>query len=411
MSSSMRSLLPAAGMANMADQMMLVALPLLASLLLGASPQMVSLLVAMHSAAWLAISLPSGAVIDRFDRRWLLIGSQLVGALGYGGAWIAIRFDSLAGLMVAAFFGSCGIVLFVLTTTAVLPAFIARAGLAGANARLELARGIAAIAAPAAVALLADHAAAAAAGPLAAMCAVVAACCLWGLPTVVPQAAARPRLAAAIRDGARFVLGHPLLRALGLCAIFWNFAFFVLAGSFVPYALQIVGLPAASVVASQAAYGAGALLAALSGGWLVGERPPNHVLVFGPAASLVAGGLILAAPLAGSAVLHGVDIPAALMATAVGYFLIGFGPVLWLICQTTVRQLVTPHDMIGRVSATIQTAIYGMRPLGALCGAAVAAAWGPAASIGMATAAFALSLAVVAASPLCRLSIMPVPAE
>ena len=35
---------------------------------------------------------------------------------------------------------------------------------------------------------------------------------------------------------------------------------------------------------------------------------------------------------------------------AAGHFLIGFGPMLWLICQTTVRQLVTPAPMLGRVA-------------------------------------------------------------
>jgi hypothetical protein len=34
---------------------------------------------------------------------------------------------------------------------------------------------------------------------------------------------------------------------------------------------------------------------------------------------------------------------------------------LWLICQITVRQLVTPAPLMGRVNATVQTAIYGVR--------------------------------------------------
>ena len=46
---------------------------------------------------------------------------------------------------------------------------------------------------------------------------------------------------------------------------------------------------------------------------------------------------------------------------------------LWAICQTTVRQLVTPLTLQGRVNATVQTATYGVRPLGALAGGTLAA--------------------------------------
>ena len=78
--------------------------------------------------------------------------------------------------------------------------------------------------------------------------------------------------------------------------------------------------------------------------------------------SVIAAGLFLAA-LSGNGFAY---------ATA-GHFLVGFGPMLWLICQITVRQLVTPAPLMGRVNATVQTAIYGVRPLGALAGGIVAA--------------------------------------
>ena len=39
---------------------------------------------------------------------------------------------------------------------------------------------------------------------------------------------ARPAFVAAIKVGAAFVVSHPLLRGISLCAVFWNFAFFAL---------------------------------------------------------------------------------------------------------------------------------------------------------------------------------------
>ena len=94
---------------------------------------------------------------------------------------------------------------------------------------------------------------------------------------------------------------------------------------------------------------------------------------------------------------------------AVGHFLIGFGPMLWLICQTTVRQLVTPLSLMGRVNATVQTAIYGVRPLGALAGGIVAAQAGLQAALLLIAASFVLSTLVILLSPLARLRALPQP--
>ena len=85
-------------------------------------------------------------------------------------------------------------------------------------------------------------------------------------------------------------------------------------------------------------------------------------------------------------------------------------PMLWLICQITVRQLVTPAPLMGRVNATMQTAIYGVRPLGALAGGFAAAQAGLPAALLLIAAAFALSTLVIVLSPLARLRVLPEPA-
>ena len=127
--------------------------------------------------------------------------------------------------------------------------------------------------------------------------------------------------------------------------------------------------------------------------------PPLVTLIFGPAVSVAAALLFLAAPSGNGFVL-----------AAAGYFLVGFGPMLWLICQTTVRQLVTPSPLMGRVNATVQTAIYGVRPLGALAGGLVAAQAGLPAALYLIAVAFALSTLVIILSPLARMRVLPAPA-
>ena len=78
--------------------------------------------------------------------------------------------------------------------------------------------------------------------------------------------------------------------------------------------------------------------------------------------------------------------------------------------QTSVRQLVTPPALMGRVTATIQVAIYGIRPAGALAGGLAGQYAGFEAALALVAAAFAASALVALASPLARMRALPAPA-
>ena len=226
--------------------------------------------------------------------------------------------------------------------------------------------------------------------------------CILALPKAPRRrpATSGPRLPAAIQAGARFVVHHELLRGISLCAIFWNFAFFALLAIWAPLALGPLKLDPASMGLAQSAYGAGLILGALVAPVSSRRLPPLATLIFGPAVSVIAAALFLLAPPRGNGFAF----------AAAGHFLVGFGPMLWLICQTTVRQLVTPAPLLGRVNATVQTAIYGVRPLGALAGGIVAAQAGLQAALLLIAASFVLSTLVIVLSPLARLRALPQPA-
>jgi predicted MFS family arabinose efflux permease len=177
----------------------------------------------------------------------------------------------------------------------------------------------------------------------------------------------------------------------------WNFAFFALLAAFVPYALDVLALTPAAVGLAQAGYGAGLILGAALAAPILARVPPRHVLIAGPALSLAAPLVLLAGP-------DGVA-PAAL-----AQFLVGFGPMLWLVCQTSIRQSLTPPALQGRVAALIQLALYGVRPLGALAGGLLAGGFGPAAALWLVAAGFAAATAVAMGSALGRLRVMPAPA-
>ena len=396
------ALLGAAAGTHAADQLALATLPLTATLVLGAGPDVLGLLVAAQSLAWLLVSLPAGTWIDRRPRRQLLIAALGLGLLASVIAVVAAATGITTLLGIAAFAGASGTVVYVLTSVSLLPSLVAASDLPRANARLELVRAIVSLAAPFVAGLLAQHLSPTWGYALAALGAALALACVLTLPRVPAPAtgSARPSFLAAIRAGARFVIESDLLRGISLCAIFWNFAFFALLAIWAPLALGPLGLDPARMGLAQSAYGAGLILGALVAPISSRRLPPLATLIFGPAVSVLAAGLFLAA-LSG----HGFGLSAA------GFFLVGFGPMLWLICQTTVRQLVTPLPLMGRVNATVQTAIYGIRPLGALAGGVVAAHAGLPSALLVVAAAFVLSTLVIVLSPLARLQAMPAPAS
>ena len=74
---------------------------------------------------------------------------------------------------------------------------------------------------------------------------------------------------------------------------------------------------------------------------------------------------------------------------------------------TTLRQAVTPGELLGRVSAVIVTATYGSRPVGAAIGASVGGAYGAEVCILVAALGFLVQALLILTSPVPRLVRQP----
>jgi MFS family permease len=119
------------------------------------------------------------------------------------------------------------------------------------------------------------------------------------------------------------------------------------------------------------------------------------VVAVGPVAGLAAA-LIMAST---------IWVPSAALAT-LSFFLLGAGPILWVVSTTTLRQTVTPEHLLGRVSA-INSLAYGARPVGAAIGALVGASLGATACLAIAGVLFLLQAALILASPVVGLARLP----
>jgi len=279
------ALLGAAAGTHAADQMALATLPLTATLVLGAGPDLLGLLVAAQSAAWLLVSLPAGTWIDRMPRRRMLIVALALGLTASIVAVAAAATGYVVLLGLAAIAGASGTVVYVLTSVSLLPSLVAPGDLSRSNARLELARAVVSLAAPFVAGLLAQHLSPTWGYALAALGAALALVCVLALPegTAPTTGAARPTVASAIRIGAVFVVRNELLRGISLCAICWNFAFFALLAIWAPLALGPLGLDPAHMGLAQSTYGAGLILGALAAPLCARRLPPLVTLIFGPA--------------------------------------------------------------------------------------------------------------------------------
>lgn len=369
-----------------ADQITLAAAPLLAKTW-GASTGEIGLIVAAQSAAWLLLSLPAGALADRYARRTLMLAAAacaLAGALVALAALLTFA-QPLLAMALACFLISAGIVIIILSVFAVLPGMVGLSGLQTANARLEFARAAVTIAMPLLVSWLIAHDYFAAIFIAVALAALLALIAVYTLPPEIRAQTPAPPIFASIRDGAHFVVLHPTLRAIALCAIFWNIAFFALIGLFVPFAASILNFGTQDIGRCWAFFGAGMLIAAWFSPAITARFSRRLILLFGPGVSMLSG-IIFAVSTAAT--------PAAWVWA--GFFLLGFGPMLWAVTQITLRQMVTPPEMMGRVGATMQVTNYGVRPLGAMIAGWLAAQTSLAAAMVMPAILFALSFASMA---------------
>ena len=278
---------------------------------------------------------------------------------------------------------------------ALVPSLVAPQSLPAANARIELARTIAFASGPALGGVLVGWVGAAPAFGFAAALSVVAVVLLSGIYEPARQPAPRRHPLQEIREGAAFVLHHPLLRPVFITQFIFNTASFLLLAVFVPYAVRRLGLSATGVGTTLAMYGVGMVVGALAATRVMRRLPFGVVIGLGPVTGFVAAGVMALTTVVPSPALAGLS-----------FFLLGVGPILWVISTTTLRQSVTPPRLLGRVSA-INIMSYGARPVGSALGAIVGGLYGAETCLYLAAAIFGAQALVILMSPAVSLARQP----
>jgi MFS family permease len=382
------------GISGIGDGLALAAFPLLAAHLTD-DPRLIVGVTIAAQLPWLLVALPAGAVVDRVDRRRLVVTVECARAAVLIVFAVAVAADqgALAALLLTVFLIGVGQTLVASASHAVLPEIVDKVDLARANGALFAttcatenligpALGGLIFAAATALPFLLDGVSFAVGAVLLAMALPI------GRRQEGPPTTAQLR--GDIAEGFRYFWRTPLLRLLGTMIATLAFCQAIVFGPLVLFALHGLGL-------SDAGYGVLLGLAALGNvlGGTVAGRLDDH---FGARLLLPASGLLAA----GAYALCGLASNLAVAALALGIEAIAVA--IGNVANLTLRQRLIPSELLGRVGNIVRFFIFGAMPVGALVGGVLVQSFGVRAPFAGAAVLQLVAVAVLAPPLMRRLS-------
>ena len=383
-----------------------LALPLAAVVLVNASTFQVGVLTAMSTVPFLLVALPAGAMVDRAAKHrlmmWCDVGRLLLMA--------SVPLATLPGLhltyvhlLIVALLAGVLTVFFDVAYQSYLPVLLEREDLVDGNGKLGVTQSFAQFAGPSLGGVLV--------GALGAARAMVADAVSYGLsalslllirtPEPHPRSSReRRRIREDIKEGLHFVVKHPILRKVVACTGTANLFNSMIVAVEMPFMVRVLHLTASGV---------GLILTIGAVGGMVGGVIAHPLAKrVGSARIIWLSPLVLALPV----FLSPLAEPGwRVLLWAVGIAFFGLTAVVYNVAQVSYRQAITPHDLLGRMNASVRFIVWGTMPLGALLGGALGTAFGLRAAIWIGVTGAYLAALWVFFSPLRHMRDVPAHAE
>ena len=344
-----------------------LALPLAAILVLDASAFEVAALGVAEFAPFILFTLPAGVWVDRLPRRPILIGGDFGRAVLLATIPAAYVADvlTLGQLYVVGFLVGICTVFFDVAYMSYLPSLVERQQIIDGNSKLEISRSAAQVGGPGFGGVLVELFTAPYAILVDAVSFVGSGLFILRIRKREERVgsaakAARPGLWVDLKEGLRFVLGNPYLRAQAGCTATSNLFFSVAFAIYLVYAVRVLELSPGVIGVMFSIGSVGSLLAAftsqrISGRFGIGPTTIAVTLLQGPALLLIA--------------LAPVDAPLPFL--IVGGVITGFVVVVYNITQVSFRQAICPERLQGRMNSVMRFIVWGTIPLGSLAGGAL----------------------------------------
>ena len=348
---------------NLADGLLRTAAPLLA-VSLTKDPVLISLMSALVMLPWLFFAIPIGGIVDRFDRRYLLAGSNAIRFIIAALLSLSISTDRITiyWLFLAAFLiGICEVVADT-TAQSLIPQILKKEGFEKGNSRLQISETIVQgfIGAPVSGFLYA----AAIYLPFVfnSLGFAIAAVLALAIPIQFLQDLREDREKNSfindVKFGMRFLYQHKLLWRLVITTTSIGFFSSLASATSVLFVIDELHVKPAYFGLIMAAGGVGAIL-----GGIAATHTSRR---FGRGKALAANIFIGAF----SSVLIGI-VPNVYWLIAID-LLIGFSISQWNILLMSLYQSLIPNHLYGRIHGTRRTLVWGLMPIGSFIGGYVA---------------------------------------
>jgi predicted MFS family arabinose efflux permease len=366
----------------------MLALPLLVLFLTG-SPVLSGLVLTVDATAQLLVGLPAGALVDRWDRRRIMLCCEAVQVVTLGGLVVAVWADAVTiphVMAVAAVLGVCR-ALFEPAEDACLPRLVPESQLAtalamnGARSSLGQMSGTALggvlLAAARWLPFLVDM--------LTHAVAFVALLFLRVPPSAPVES--HPHLLRSIGEGLRWVWNRREIRVTALCAVVLNL-FFTAFYVVVIVLVQGRGATGAQIGVMAAMLGVGGVLGALAAPRLHHALGPHRSIasVFWVLTLLVPGALLVESPYLIGVLFALMSFLAPTANTTIG----------------THQLLLTPDELRGRLSGVMGVVVGGAGAVGPLAGGVLTEALSARSAVVVCAAGILLITVFVTVSPTLR---------
>jgi predicted MFS family arabinose efflux permease len=354
--------LGASAISNLGDGMVAAAGPLLA-LSLTDDVRLISLVSVASMLPWLVFSLPLGVLIDRVERRRLLVAASLSRGVLYAVIAVLIATEGITiGLLIVlvAIVASWEVV-FDMSAQAFLPSLVEPEQLERANGRLYSVEVVTNSFVGLPVGALLFAAATYLPFGIQALALVLAAALLSTLRPRnphVPTNSERTSLLSDIGIGLRWLSRHKFLRLLAVLLGVVNMAHMFAFSVFAKYARDVLGIGEKAFGFLLAASAAGAIV-----GGLVGDRVAKK---FGVPVALVLSYAMFAV----LDLLPGL-YPNVIVVVFAGTLMSVFGTT-WNVLTVSLRQRLIPPDLFGRVNSVYRFVGTGSTAIGAAIGGQIA---------------------------------------
>lgn len=349
---------------SMGNAVSSVAVPLVAVLILDASPAQMGLLFAMFSLSNVVFGLFAGAFVDRLPRQQALVAGDVVAAALVGSLPIAASLHLLTMTqLILVYFAFGGLTSFYSSAYhAYLPSLVTKQHLVEANSKIEVSFSSTAILGPAAGGALIELLTAPvviAVDALSFLASAALIACIGKQERPVLAVSRSLSLWHLIREGLHYVAVQPVLRSMTTIRVLLALC----QGTIVPvYALYMVrelGFTPGTIGLITAVGATGSLLGSASAPLVRRRLGLGRTVV-------LAAWLIAASPFFMPLAQRGtfLAVPLMIAAAIVG----GTGDFLLVVNLSSLRQGITPTELVGRVIASERVLMAALRFIGAVLG-------------------------------------------